>query len=132
MAAALEMCWVVWFRPPLATNNALCRRLGWPELVLQPEPLCRNESTGRPHRRPRFVCTDSTSLVETLLFMATLHRRDARAERMVNALLAEWPTTKSFAVPWGLAHMHYIENQLLAEGFVEREDGYKEHLVAWP
>ena len=43
---------------------------------------CRNESTGRPHRRPRFVCTDSTSLVETLLFMATLHRRDARAERM--------------------------------------------------
>eukprot|EP00913_Durusdinium_trenchii_P001369 g1266.t1 len=78
--------------------------------------------------KPRFVCTDSTSLVETLLFMATLHRRDARAERMVNALLAEWPTTKSFAVPWGLAHMHYIENQLLAEGFVEREDGYKEHL----
>eukprot|EP00435_Cladocopium_sp_Y103_P072557 s34_g40.t1 len=98
MAGLLEMCWMLWFRFPLAVSNSLCRCLGWQPLVLQPEPLC-------PQTEPS---------------------RDGA----VKALISEAPAaSSSFAVPWGVAHMHYIEKRLLTAGFVEVEDGFRAHLA---
>ncbi|CAE7558125.1 unnamed protein product [Symbiodinium pilosum] len=75
--AFLELCWMTWFRFPLAVSNKICEIFRWQPLALQPEPL-------RPvGDSPRFECTDSTSVVETALFMASLHRYDPRADRLL-------------------------------------------------
>lgn len=133
MAGLLEMCWMLWFRFPLAVSNSLCHCLGWQPLVLQPEPLCPQTEPirdGVVQQKPRFECTDSTSVLETMLFMVSLHHLDPRADRMVKALISEAPAaSSSFAVPWGVAHMHYIEKRLLAAGFIEVEDGFRAHLA---
>eukprot|EP00439_Symbiodinium_sp_Y106_P076389 s1420_g15.t1 len=117
--AFLELCWIFWFRVPLAVSNKMCKMLGWQPLALQPEPMRPSTET------PRFECTDSTSVVETALFMASLHRYDPRADRLVAALIEAAPGR--YAVPWGLAHMRYIEQQLRANGFAPSQEFDQEH-----
>lgn len=129
LALSLEACWLIFFRTPLAISNALGRLASWEPLRLQPQPLCGESG------QVKFVVTDDAELGATVLTMVSFGSSDQRADRLVDSLLRhvqQADGTLEVVVPWGSAHMSYIERRLLCEKFAENNSAFQERVVcAW-
>lgn len=135
----LETAWLLFLAGPVAASNAL-RRCGLGEpLVLQPDPVCPSGGG----KGQRFLATDSASLGETLLAISSLGFRDPRADRLLERLrdlLEEGQASSGTSgaegravIPWGLAHMAYLERGLLDLGLREVHAEARHHLACtWP
>ena len=126
VGAMLELSWTLFFRGPVIVSNVLCKSFGLEPIVLQPLLFYTREAK----QKPQFITTDSGSMYETMISVASFSRRDPRAVRTISSLL-ELPleSRHKIAVPWGIGHMAYFERQLLRHGYQECATDLRFHLA---